>query len=115
MTIENVEHKQGMSIFTIYEPRRYGEPDAQYEVQVSHDPAELAKLSRITTKEISTLPNDAHGAGIEEVDSCEKLPTGETIVFKRVYDTDDSSVTYRHGAYGVVGQYFLVEETKQNI
>lgn len=112
MTVEKVEHKQGVSTFFIHEPRRYGEPDGYFEVNVSHDSDELAKLPTMTTKEISKLGSEGYGTFIEVVDSYHDLPAGETIIFKRVYDNDYSSATHRHGSHQIKGPYLLVKETK---
>ncbi len=110
MTVEKVQHQDGKTIFTITSPTRYGVADVEEEIIVSHDPAELNQLPRITDKDIINLPNDPYGPGVEEIDAYSQLPGGTILVFKRVYDTDTNSATYRPGAYGVVGPYLLVKD-----
>lgn len=106
MTIKKAEQLEAETVFYIYEPKKYGGPDASRKVKVPHSLEECSKLKTITQEEIDDLPDDRDYKMEAEIF---EVPEVGTVVFINDFDTDYCSALYRKGAHDTKGPYLLVK------
>lgn len=106
MVVEKTQQLENKTIFFIYEPTRYGEPDASREEIIPHDSNYRPKLLLVSKKEIENLPNDKYDR--KEMQKF-KVPKVGTVVFINDFDMDYCSATYRKDAHRTKGPFLLEE------
>jgi hypothetical protein len=106
MPIEEVKQVVSKTVFSIYEPQRYG-PGTKYPYRTLEIPHDERYRLRIPVIEKLRVENpQKNSVNREEVEKFSVPGVGE-VFFIKSFDTECSSATYCHGAHDVLGPYIL--------